>query len=384
MDFTLNEEQEALRDAVGGMLSKNYGAIEARRRVTASDPGFDEKLWRQLAELGVLGLPFTEEDGGLGAGPVEVAVVAEQFGAVLAPEPFVEVVVLAGGLVADAGTAEQREELIGGIAAGEAVVAFAHHEPGGRWSPSARGVVATSRDGAWTLSGTKEPVVQGARADVLIVSAATGQGTGLFVVAGDARGLTRTGYRTHDGGRAARLDLVDVPAVPLGDPGTDRTATIARAQDRARTAYAHEVLGILQFQLSTTVDYLRTRKQFGVTLNTFQALKHRAADLYVQLELARSTTWWASILLDEAQRGDEGLDVAAAAAHASLRTSKAARLIGAEAIQLHGGIGVTAEYSVGHYSSRLIAIERLAGDGSHHLAHVAAGLRGHGTLDPTE
>jgi alkylation response protein AidB-like acyl-CoA dehydrogenase len=381
VDFTYDDEQNALRDAVNGLLTRAYGDSEQRRRVTAADPGFDEKTWARLAEMGLLGLPFPEESGGMGAGPVEVAIVAEEIGRVLAPEPFVEAVVLAGGLIQAEGTAAQREELIGGLAEGSLIPAFAHAEPGTRWSTTASGVRATQDGGSWTLTGVKEPVLGGARADVLVVSAATSKdggpgGTRLFVVRGSAEGLTRTGYRTFDGGRAAKVEFSGTPAEPLGDGSADQTAAIERALAEARIAYAHEAVGAMDTALHTTTEYLKTRKQFGVTLNKFQALTFRAADMYVSLELARSVALWASLVIDA------GGDVVTAAERARLQISKASRHIGKDAIQLHGGIGVTAEYKIGHYTARLTAIDHVLGDGDWALARLAAGVDAYPTVDP--
>ncbi len=222
MDFTYDDEQEALRDAVRGLVGKTYSDHEHRRQTVGEDPGFDEKQWARMAEMGILGLPFAESDGGVGAGPVEIGIVAQELGRVIAPEPFLTCVVLAGGLVSAAGTTEQRQELLAQVAAGEHLLALAHDEPGSRWSDSPTGTLA-SRDGdGWTLSGVKEPVVQGARAETLVVSAVLpdGGGTGVFLVAGDADGLDRTAYRTYDGGRAARLTFSATPATPLGDVST--------------------------------------------------------------------------------------------------------------------------------------------------------------------
>jgi alkylation response protein AidB-like acyl-CoA dehydrogenase len=376
VDFTYDDEQNALREAVSGLLARAYGDSEQRRRVTAADPGFDEKTWARLAEMGLLGLPFPEESGGMGAGPVEVAVVAEEIGRVIAPEPFVEAVVLAGGLIQAAGTPAQREELIGALAEGSLIPAFAHAEPGTRWTATASGVKATEDGGTWRLTGVKEPVLNGARADVLVVSAVAGGGTRLFVVRGDADGLSRTGYRTHDGGRAAKVEFASTPAEPLGDGTADQTATIGRALAEARIAYAHEAVGAMQTALTTTTEYLKTRKQFGVTLNKFQALTFRAADMYVSLELARSVALWGSLVIDA------GGDVSTAAERVRLQISKASRHIGKDAIQLHGGIGVTAEYSVGHYTSRLTAIDHVLGDGAWALARLAAGVDAYPTVDP--
>ncbi|MGY2130339.1 acyl-CoA dehydrogenase family protein [Blastococcus sp. SYSU DS0617] len=376
MDFTYNSEQNDLREAVAALLARAYGDSEVRRKVTKNDPGFDEKVWAQLAEMGLLGLPFAEEHGGMGAGPVEVAIVAEEIGRVLAPEPFIEAVVLAGGLIDAVGTDAQKGELLEPIADGTSLPTFAHAEIGARWTPTASAVTATEAGGGWTLSGVKEPVPHGARADVLVVSAALpGGGTGLFVVQGDATGLSRTGYRNHDGTRSANVRFEGTPATVLG-AGGDQTAAIERAQALARIAYSHEAVGAMDTALRTTVEYLKTRKQFGVTLNKFQALNFRAADMYVSLELARSIALWASVV----QLSDG--DVVTAADRARLLTSRTGRHIGKDAIQLHGGIGVTAEYKVGHYTSRLTAIDHLLGDGDFAADRLAAKVGSYPTVDP--
>ncbi|MCZ2815893.1 acyl-CoA dehydrogenase family protein [Modestobacter sp. VKM Ac-2984] len=375
MEFSYDDEQNGLREAVSALLSRAYGDSEQRRRVVGTDPGFDEKTWGQLAEMGLLGLPFAESDGGMGAGPVEVSIVAEEIGRVLAPEPFVEAVVLAGGLVADLGTDAQRAEVLGALAEGTLLPAFAHTEIGSRWQASAQSVTATEDGGSWRLTGVKEPVPNGARADLLVVSALVGGATRLFLVPGDAEGLTRTGYRNHDGTRSAKVSFAGTPAQPLGEGTGDQAPAIEKAQARARVAYGHEALGAMETALTTTAEYLKARKQFGVPLNKFQALTFRAADMYVSLELARSTVMWATLVVDA-----DG-DVVAAADRARLQTSRASRHIGKEAIQLHGGIGVTAEYKVGHYTSRLTAIDHLLGDGDWALARLAGTVDDHETVD---
>jgi len=377
MDFTYDDEQQALREAVRGLVGKSYADFENRRRTVADEPGFDEKLWTRLAEMGVLGLPFEERYGGMGAGTVEVAIVAQELGRVVAPEPFLTSVVLAGGVVALAGTEEQKASLLEAVASGETVLGFAHAEPGARWTPTAEKVTATASGEAWTLTGVKEPVPHGARADRLVVSAALPDGgTGLFLVEGDAPGLTRTGYATFDGGRAARVALDGTPATALGSG--DATAHISRALDGARIAAASEAVGAMEVALSATSEYLRSRKQFGVPLNTFQALTFRAADMYVSLELARSITLWATMVL--AEESDE--EVADAAARAGLQVSRAGRHIGQEAIQLHGGIAMTAEYSVGSYTAHLTALDHLLGDGGFHLAALSSSVGEHDEVEP--
>lgn len=377
MDFTLDEEQQALREAVRGLVGSRYSDFENRRRTVASDPGFDEDLWQKLAEMGVLGLPFSEADGGMGAGPVEVGIVAEELGRVLAPEPFLAAVVLAGGLVAEIGSPEQRSTLLSALAGGESVLAFAHAEPGSRWESSASAVTATQTGAGWSLSGSKEPVPHGARADTLIVSAALPEGgTGLFVVAGDADGVTRTGSRTLDGGRSARIDFASAPAEALGEGG-DATAAIARALDQTRVAAGNQAVGTMDSALRITAGYLTSRKQFGVTLNHFQSLTFRAADLYIALELTRSLVGWATMVAADAPD-----DVSEAAARASLQVAQAGRLIGHEAIQLHGGIGMTAEYSIGSHTAHLLALEQWLGTSGHHLSALANTVADHEGVDP--
>ncbi|MDQ6641435.1 MAG: acyl-CoA/acyl-ACP dehydrogenase [Actinomycetota bacterium] len=371
MDFNLDDEQTALRDAVRGLL-KGYDA-ETRRKVTENDPGYDEDIWQRLADMGILGLPFSEDDGGSGAGPVELAVISEEIGRVIAPEPFVESVVLAGGMVAAAGSSEQRKEILGGLSSGDLVLAFAHVEPGGRWSTAAGGV---SADGD-TLTGVKEPVLNGARADLLVVTAKTPDGVGLFVV--DPKDLERAAYPTFDGGRAARIEFDKTAATPLGDGG-DASAVIANTVAIAQIAYCHEALGAMDTALQLTTSYLTTRKQFGVTLNRFQDLTFRAADMYTSLELTRSIVTWATMVLNDAASTPK--TVREAASRAKLQTSLAGRHIGQEAIQLHGGIGMTAEFIVGHLTARLTAIDHLLGDGREHTARLATTLTDHGVVEP--
>jgi alkylation response protein AidB-like acyl-CoA dehydrogenase len=224
------------------------------------------------------------------------------------------------------------------------------------------------------LDGVVEPVLNGARADVLVVTAVVDGHTAVFTVVGEA--VDREGYSTYDGGRAARITFDRTPATPLGDPDADASALVQRAVAEAQIAYAHEAVGAMDAALSLTTDYLRTRKQFGVPLRSFQALTFRAADMYVSLELARSLALWATLVdLD-------GGDLVDAASRAKLQASKAGRHIGKDGIQLHGGIGMTMEYAVGHYTMRLTAIDHLLGDGRHHLAKLAARIGEYDVLEP--
>ena len=376
MDFTLDDEQVALREAVRGLVGKAYGDFARRREVVTAEPGYDEELWGRLAEMGVLGLPFSEDDGGVGAGPVEVGLVCQELGRVLAPEPYLTSVVLAGGVVAAAGSDEQRADLLGRVSAGELLLALADTSPGGRWTAAADGVRAEQRDGGWVLTGVHEPVPHGARADVVVATAALPDGgTGLFLVAGDA--VERTGYPSYDGGRAARLRYDGTSATPLGEPGRDATSLVAAACDTARIMGAQQALGVMQAQVQATRGYLRSRRQFGVTLNTFQALTFRAADLYVSLEMTQSVVDWATMV---AASGTPD-DVADAADRVGLQVSRAGRHIGQEAIQLHGGIAMTAEYAVGVAMAHLTALEQLLGSGQHHLSRLAARVDEHESVE---
>ena len=386
MDFLYDDEQNALREAVKGLVGKAYGDYESRRQAVNDDPGFDEKQWTKMAEMGLLGLPFSEEDGGVGAGPVEIGIVCQELGRVIAPEPYLTSVVLAGGLVSACGTAEQRQELLGALSAGESVLAFAHDEPveaplapPPRWTATAQQVTAAQDGDSWTLTGVKEPVPHGARADVLIVSAALAEGgTGLFVVSGED--AERAGYPTYDGTRAARVAFDGTAATPLGEAGADLTNSISTVQDITRVMAANQALGAMQFLLPTTTEYLRSRKQFGVPLSTFQALTFRASDMYVSLELTHSMVDWATMVVAQ---GDP-VAVADAARRVSLQVSRAGRHIGQEAIQLHGGIAMTMEYSVGMYTAHLTALDHLLGDGGHHLRELAGAVTTYEALDPLD
>ena len=376
MDFTYDDEQTALREAVRGLATKAYGSFESRRQVVAQAPGFDEAQWARLAEMGVLGLPFSEDDGGVAAGPVEIGLVCQELGRALAPEPFLASVVHAGGLVAAAGSPEQRSDLLGRLAAGEIVLAAADTSPGGRWSADGNGVTATQDGDTWTLTGVRDPVPNGARADHLVVTALLPDGgTGLFVVEGSA--ATRSDYAVIDGSRAARVELDATPAEPLGEPGRDLTTTIATISDITRIMGAQQALGVMQAQVASTTDYLKSRKQFGVTLNTFQALTFRAADMYVSLELAHSVADWATMVVGSGTRAD----IASAADRVGLQVSRAARHIGQEAIQLHGGIAMTAEYSVGVRTAHLAMLEQWLGGAQHHLTRLAATVSEHKTVE---
>ncbi|WP_330228768.1 acyl-CoA dehydrogenase family protein [Nocardia sp. NBC_00508] len=359
MDFDLTDEQVMLRDTVRDLLARTYDA-ESRLKITDSDLGWSRDVWRQLAELGVLGLSFAEEDGGVGAGPVETMVVLEEVGRRLAPEPILDAVLVPGGLVAEAGSAEQRQRILPEVASGAKLLAFAHAEPGVRWPSTELATTAAADGDSYTLTGVKNPVPHGDSADELVVSALLPDGgVGLFLVAPDAAGVVRKSYRTVDGQRGAQLELTDAPAERLGE--ADAAGVIASVLTHAQASLCAESIGAMAETLRLTTEYLKQRKQFGVTLSKFQTLTQRAADMYVSLELARSMSLYVTASLAD------GADAPVIASRARLQVGRSARHIGQEAVQMHGGIGVTAEYPVGHYVARLTAIGRTLGGGLEHL-----------------
>lgn len=377
MDFTLDDEQKLLRDTTRELLNRHYDP-ESLAAVKATPRGWSEDLWRRLAETGLLGLGFAEEDGGAGAGAVEVGVVMTEMGRRLAPEPILDAVLVPGGLVADVGSEAQRRKVLPAVAGGDTLLAFAHAEPGTRW-PAVDVATRAARQGeSWTVTGTKNPVPHGDCADLLVVSAAGPDGgVGLFLVGADAAGLVRKPYATHDGLRGAQIELQDVAAEPLGEVGDgwDATAAIRAAHVRAQAALCAEAVGAMEEALRLTTEYLRTRKQFGVPLASFQTLTQRAADMYVSLELARSMSLYATMSLAD------GVIDPVVASRAKLQVGRSARHVGQEAIQMHGGIGMTAEYAVGHYVSRLTAIEHTLGSTEDHLRVLVTEVAGHGMVD---
>jgi len=340
------------------MLTRQYDT-ESRLKVLDTDLGWSREVWNQLAEVGVLGLGFDEDSGG----QVEILAVLTEVGRRLAPEPVLHAALGPGALIAEAGTEAQRA-LLDEVAAGQRLLAFAHTEPGMRGTTHTVTTKAARQGDSWTLSGTKNPVLAGDCADTLIVSAALPDGgTGLFLV--DASAAQRQSYRTFDGQRGAQIDFDGVAAEALGE-AVDASSAIERALVRVSSGLCAEALGAMEEALRLTSEYLTQRKQFGVTLSKFQTLTQRAADMYVSLELARSMTSYAAMSV-----ADDNLDPTIAA-RAKLQIGRSGRHIGEEAIQLHGGIGVTAEYPVGHYAARLTAIEHTLGSTRDQL-HVLVG-----------
>ncbi|QIS22437.1 acyl-CoA dehydrogenase family protein [Nocardia terpenica] len=376
MDFELTDEQVLLRDTVRDLLARAYDP-EARLKVLDTELGWSREVWAQLAEMGVLGLGFSEADGGVGAGPVETMVVMEEIGRRLAPEPLLDAVLLPGGLIAQLGTEAQRQRVLPEVVAGTRLLAFAHDEPDSRWPAtevSTRAVPDPDGTG-YHLTGVKNPVGHGDCADELVVSAELpGGAIGLFLIAADAEGVVRRPYRTFDERRGAQLEFVSAPAELLGDT-REASEPIASALGAAQAALCAEALGAMTEALRLTTEYLKTRKQFGVTLSKFQALTHRAADMYVSLELARSMSYYATASLAD------GLPDPEVASRARLQVGRSARHIGREAIQMHGGIGITTEYPVSHYVARTTAIDRTFGGDLDHLRVLSRRVGRYGLVE---
>lgn len=371
MDFDLNDEQRLLRDSVDRLLADRYG-FEARRAHRAGPDGWSRDMWRQFAELGVLGLPFAEEHGGFGGGAVETSLVMEAFGRALVVEPYLATVVMCGGLLRHAASDAQLSTVVPGIAAGERVLAYAQVERQSRWSLNDILTRAEPDGEGWRISGSKSLVLHGDSADTLLVTARTAgehrerHGIGLFMVDAAAPGVSRRGYPTQDGMRAAEITFDNVPAEAVGDPG-EALPVLERVQDETLAALCAEAVGVMQAMHDMTVDYLKTRTQFGRPIGDNQALQHRAVDMYVSLEQARSMALYGTVMA----AGSDAPERLRAMHATKVQIGRSGRHIGQEAVQLHGGIGVTMEYAVGHHFKRMTVIERTLGDTDSHLAALA-------------
>ena len=370
MDFDLTDEQRLLKDSVDRMIQDRY-TFDARNKARIQPGGWSPETWAAFAELGLLGLPFAEQDGGFGAGSVETALTMEAFGRALVVEPYFSAIVLAGSVLRHGATPEQRAALVPGIADGSIIPAFAQAERQARWSLNDIVTKAEHTD-TWHITGTKSLVLHGDTATHYIVTARTAgaerarHGITLFLVDADAPGLTRRGYPTQDGLRAAEVSFANTPATLLG-PQDEALPAIERAEDEAIAALCAEAVGVMDTMHAMTVDYMKTRTQFGRPIGDNQALQHRAVDMYVSLEQARSMSLYATMMA-----GSDDADERRRAIHAAkVQIGRSGRHVGQEAIQLHGGIGVTMEYAVGHAFKRMTIIERTFGDTDSHLAALA-------------
>ncbi|MDB5496176.1 MAG: acyl-CoA dehydrogenase [Phenylobacterium sp.] len=369
MDFSFTEEQSMLRDTVASYLADHY-SFDQRRAMLAQEPGWSPATWKAFAEeLGILGAPFSEELGGLGGGPVENMIVMEEFGKALVVEPYLSTVVIGGGFLKHSGH-PQAEALIGQIIAGEAIFAFAYAEPQGRYNLADLKTTAKKDGGSWVLNGHKAVVIGAPYATHLIVTARTAggqrdaQGVSVFIVEKAAPGVTTRDYATVDGFRASEviLENVKVGADALVGPEDQALPLVEKVVDEAIAATCAEACGVLAKLHQSTLDYTRQRKQFGQPISSFQVLQHRMVDMFIQLEQSVSMTYMATIkLADDRERTK-------AAAAAKVQIGKACKFVGQNAIQLHGGMGMTDEMAIGHYFKRATMIESAFGSTDHHLA----------------
>ncbi|WP_207541078.1 acyl-CoA dehydrogenase family protein [Sabulicella rubraurantiaca] len=365
MDFDLNEEQSLLQDSIRRTLTDRYG-FEARRGFMASETGWSRELWAQYAELGLLGLPFSEEDGGFGGGAEEMLILAEQMGRFITLEPWFSTLVLGGGFLRHGADAGLRGELVPGIAGGETLLAFAQQERQSRYDLHDVQTTAKRDGSGWVITGRKGMVLHGDTADHFIVTARTGggqrdrQGVGVFLVPkGEASSIR--GFRQVDGSRAAEVAFENARASHcLSEDGMD---LVDRVVDEAIAALAAEAVGAMDVVHGMTVDYMKTRTQFGRPIGSFQALQHKAADMLVAIEQSRSMAYFAAM----ASRGEDAAERRRDMHAVKVQVGRASRLVGQLSIQLHGGIAMTMEYAAGHYFKRLTVNEATFGDTDHHL-----------------
>ena len=367
MDFSFTEEQTLLQDTLRRFVQKEY-TFEKRRAIQKSPEGWSREVWGQFAEMGVLGLPFPEEYGGFGGGAAETLIVMQAIGQGLLVEPYLATVVLGGGLVQALGNGQQKQ-MLSEIAEGKLRLAFAHGEPYSRYSLSQVETRAVRDGGGWKLAGRKAVVLNGAQAEKLIVSARTSgsaadeAGISLFVVDRVAAGLSVRDVRTIDGLRAAEIELRDVCADALLGPEGGAYAAIDQASDAGAAALCAEAVGVMETLNAQTLDYLKTRQQFGQPIGRFQVLQHRAADMFMHCEQSRSIALLAAMKTGAADVRERRRAVSAAKAH----IGKSGRFISQAAIQSHGGMGVTDELPAAHYAKRLTMIDFWLGDAEHHL-----------------
>jgi alkylation response protein AidB-like acyl-CoA dehydrogenase len=373
VDIQFTDEQQLLRDSIQRLLRDRYD-FDTRCKIIATEEGWSRKHWDAFAELGLLAAPFPEEYGGLGAGPLASMIVMQEFGRNLVVEPFFETVVLAGGLIARAGSSAQREEFLPEIAAGKATWALAWAEGRSRYDLNNVTTIAARHGDEYVLSGTKAAVIGAPWADRLIVSARTSgeprdrSGVSLFIVDRQSANLHLQSFKTIDGRRAAEITLRDV-RVPasrmLGEEGQG-VAALEACRDRAIAALCAEAVGAMTELNSATLEYTKTRKQFGVALGTFQVLQHRMVDMFIALQESISLTQHLNLTLAANEPGCSRL-----ASGAKSKVGEAARFVGEQAIQLHGGMGMSDELNVGHYFKRIAAINIQFGDPTCHLLRYA-------------
>jgi len=378
MDFSFSEEQQLLRDSVARYIERDYG-FEKRRAIQRSAEGFSREVWSQFAEMGLLGLTTPEEHGGFGGGATDTLVVMQAFGSGLVVEPYLASAVLGAGIVARAGTAHQQEALLPAAARGELLLTLAHAEVESRYALAEVSTQARRQGAGYVISGRKTVVPWGAQADKLIVSARTAggardaQGISLFVVDRTAKGVSARDYRTIDGLRAAelRLDAVAVGAEAALGPLERALPLLEAIADVGAAALCAEAVGVMETLNAQTLDYIKSRQQFGQPIGRFQVLQHRAVDMFIHLEQSKSIALLAAMRADSDDAAERRRAVSAAKAH----IGRSGRAVTQMAIQLHGGMGVTDELPASHYAKRLTMIDFHLGDADFHLERLIADAR---------
>ncbi len=374
MDFSFTEEQTLLRNSVQKFVQNGYD-FDKRRAIAKSETGWKRENWKQFAELGLLGAPFAEDFGGLGGGPVETMIIMEEFGRGLVIEPYLGTVVLAGGFLSHGGSKAQKEHFIPEIIEGKRVFAFAFAEPQGRYNLADLAVTAKKSGSGYTLNGHKAVVIGAPWADSLIVTARTGggqrdeKGVSVFVVDKKAKGVSCRDYPTVDGLRASEVTFENVALgadALIGHEG-DGLPLVERVVDEGIAALSAEAIGAMKVLNDATVEYCKTRKQFGVPIGKFQVLQHRMVDMFMNYEQSVSITYMVTLKLNESDKERKK-----AASAAKVQIGKAGRFIGQNAVQLHGGMGMTDELNVGHYFKRLTMIDTMFGNVDHHLKRYAS------------
>jgi|TARA_Y100001970_G_scaffold48507_1_gene61471 alkylation response protein AidB-like acyl-CoA dehydrogenase len=374
VDFKLTEEQQMLQETAERLVRDVYD-FESRKAFSESEAGFSTAFWQQLGELGLTAIPFSEELGGFGGTGVETMLIMEQLGKGICLEPYMESVILAGGLIGQLGSDAQKEELLGGIATGELQAAVALDELNSHYDLANVTTTASEQGGEWVLNGRKGVVIGGQTAGKILVSARTAgnnrdeQGISLFVIDPSAAGVTRRVYATVDGRKACELFLDNVQGELLGEAGNAYDA-IRYQSGRAIAALCAEAVGAMRTACDLTLEYLKTRKQFGVPIGKFQVLQHRMVDMISELERATSMAILAACLADDEDSAERSAKLAAA----KFVINRAGRYVAEQCIQLHGGIAMTWEYNGAHYAKRLVMISHQFGDDDHHLEAYAAQL----------
>jgi len=378
MDFDLTEEQRLLRDSVERLLADHYG-FDKRRSYLAQSEGWSRGLWAQYAELGLLGLPFPEDYGGFGGGPIEVMLVMEAFGRVLALEPYLATVVLGGTAMRLAGSEEQKASMLPRVAEGGMILAFAHGERQSRYDLTDVLTTAKPKGSGWVLDGAKSVVLHGDSAQRLILSARNSgerddpDGITLFLVNAASNGVARRAYPMRDGTRAAEISFSQVEVGKddvLGEVGA-AFPVIERVVEAGIAATAAEAVGAMETMQAMTLEYLKTRQQFGRPIGQNQVLQHRATEMLMELERGRSMAMLATMMVEEPDSAERAHNIAMA----KVGVGQASKFVSQNAIQLHGGIGMTEEYAVGHYFRRCMVIEHTFGDTAHHLSRLADQVR---------